>query len=42
MKRCKGETLAMIVPKEFTLLQADVVHLIGRAAPVCAVPLVGR
>lgn len=40
MKGRKGETLALVFPEEFTFLQADVVHLVGRAAPVRSVPLV--
>lgn len=42
MKGGKGETLALVFPEEFTFLQADVMHLIGRAAPVGSVPLVCR
>ena len=40
MKGGKGETLALVFPEEFTLLQADVVHLVGGAAAVRSVPLV--
>lgn len=40
VKGGKCKTFALVLPKEFTLLQADVMHLIGRAAPVGAVPLV--
>lgn len=29
MKGGKGETLALVLPEEFTFLQADVMHLIG-------------
>lgn len=29
MKGGKGETLALVVPEEFTFLQADVMHLVG-------------
>lgn len=29
MEGGKGETLALVFPEEFTLLQADVMHLIG-------------
>lgn len=36
----KCKTFALVLPKEFTLLQADVMHLISRAAPVGAVPLI--
>lgn len=38
----KYKTFALVLPKEFTLLQADVMHLVRRAAPVGAVPLVCR
>lgn len=37
----EGETLALVLAKELALVQADVVHLVGRAAAVGAVPLVG-
>lgn len=40
VKGCKCKTFALVLPKEFTLLQADVMHLISRAAAVGAVPLV--
>lgn len=40
VKRGKRKTFALVFPKEFTLLQADVMHFIRRAAPVGAVPLV--
>lgn len=40
VKGGKCKTFALVLPKEFTLLQADVMHLISRAAPVGAVPLV--
>lgn len=40
MKGGKGETLALVLPKEFALLQPDVMHLIGWASPVGSVPLV--
>lgn len=40
VKGGKRKTFALVLPKEFTLLQADVMHLISRAAPVGAVPLV--
>lgn len=42
VERGKYKTFALVLPKEFTLLQADVMHLIRRAAPVGAVPLVCR
>lgn len=42
MKGGKGETLALVLPEEFAFIQADVVHLVGRAAPVGPVPLVSR
>lgn len=42
MKGSKGETFALIFSEEFTLLQTNVMHLIGRAAPVGPVPLVRR
>lgn len=42
VKGGKGEALALVFPEEFALLQADVVHLVGRAASVGLVPLVGR
>ena len=38
----EGETLPLVLPEELALLQTDVMHLIGRAAPVGALPLVGR
>lgn len=38
----EGETLALVLAEELALVQADVVHFIGRAAAVGAVPLVGR
>lgn len=40
MKGGKSETFPLVLPKEFALLQTDVMHLISRAAPVGAVPLV--
>lgn len=40
VKGGKRKTFPLVLPKEFTLLQADVMHLISRAAPVGAVPLV--
>lgn len=42
VKGGKRKTFALVLPKEFTLLQADVMHFISRAAPVGAVPLVCR
>lgn len=42
MKGGKGETLALVLPEEFAFIQADVVHLVGRASPVGPVPLVSR
>lgn len=42
MEGGEGETLALVLAKELALVQADVVHLISRAAAVGAVPLVGR
>lgn len=36
----KRKTFALVLSKEFTLLQADVMHLISRATTVGAVPLV--
>lgn len=41
MKGGKGEALALVLSEEFTFLQANVMHLIGGAAPVGSVPLVG-
>lgn len=40
MKGGEGETLALVFPEEFAFLQANVMHLIGWAAPVGSVPLV--
>ena len=42
VERGEGEALPLVLPEELALLQADVVHLIGRAAAVGALPLVGR
>ena len=42
MKGGKGETLSLVLAEEFTLVQADVMHLIGWAAAVGSVPLVRR
>ena len=42
VERSEGEALPLVLPEELALLQADVVHLIGRAAAVGALPLVGR
>lgn len=36
----EGETLPLVLPKELALLQTNVMHLIGRAAAVGALPLV--
>lgn len=36
---CVGEALALILPEEFTVTHANVVHLVARAAPVHALPL---
>ena len=41
MKGGKRETLPLVLSEKFALLQADVMHLIGRAAAVRALPLVG-
>ena len=42
MEGGKGETLPLVLPEELALLQTYVMHLIGRAAPVGALPLVSR
>lgn len=42
VKGGKGETLSLIFSKKFALFQPDVVHLIGRTAPVGELPLVDR
>jgi hypothetical protein len=39
---CVGEALALILPEEFTVTHANVVHLVARAPPVRALPLLGR
>lgn len=39
---CVGEALALIFPEELAVAHANVVHLVARAAPIHALPLLWR